>query len=161
MKTTVAGIGCTIGSAPIAGEVAVRAVPTLAKIRRLQAEMSRMPQAELPTEHFFADGMYARRLAIPAGALIVGKAHKREHLFMLMYGDLTVWTDTGMQRIGPGDTFTAKPGIKRVGLAHADSMCVTIHRTDSRDLDEIEAEIIEPEPQAMFDSHNHLKAIAP
>ena len=33
---------------------------TREQVMRLQAEMSRLPQVELPTEHFFADGMYCR-----------------------------------------------------------------------------------------------------
>lgn len=132
-----------------------------ALVGRLQSAMAELPQVELPTEHFFANGMYARRLTIPKDSVIVGKAHKHEHLFMLMYGDLSVWVDGEIQRLKPGDTFVSSPGIKRVGLAHADSMCVTIHRTDSRDLEEIEAEIIVAEPGAFFDSANKLKAITP
>src|SRR6185369_5580307 len=136
------------------GATMLEQVPGIDKIRRLQAEMSKMPQAELPTDHFFANGMYARRLFRPAGALIVGKVHKHEHFFMLMYGDLTVWTETGMRRIGPGEIIVSLPGTKRVTLAHADSMAVTVHRTELKGLDEIEEEIIESEDAALFDAAN-------
>lgn len=131
------------------------------QIRHLQAEMSKLPQVELPTDHFFANGMYARRLFLPAGTALVGKAHKHEHFFMLMYGDLSVASPEGTQRVSPGAIFCSGPGAKRAGFAHTDCMVVTVHRTESQDLDAIEAEIIEPEPEALFDSSNHLKAITP
>lgn len=132
-------------------------VPSADQILRLQGEMAKLPQVELPTDHFFANGMYARRLFRKAGTLIVGKVHRHEHFFMLMYGDLEVWTETGMKRIGPGEIIVSKPGTKRVTLAHADSVAVTVHRTKHRDLDKIERQIIEPEEGALFDANNRLK----
>ena len=51
----------------------------------------------------------------------------------------------------------SKPGTKRVTLAVTDAIGITIHRTDKTDLDEIEAELIEPDPSALFDARNKLK----
>jgi len=133
-------------------------VPTRAEINRLQGEMMKLPQAELKTEHYFANGMYARKVWRPAGCLIVGKVHKHEHFFMLMEGALIVWTDQGMKEIQSGTILTSKPGTKRVTLALKDSIGLTVHRTELKDLDEIEAEIIESEP-ALFDARNALKEL--
>lgn len=132
-------------------------VPTREQIDRLQAEMAKMPQAELETEHFFANGMYARKVFRKAGTLIVGKVHKQEHFFMLMFGELTVWTEGGMKTIKAGSVIVSKPGTKRVTLAHQDSVGITVHRTELTDPEEIEREIIEDDPGAMFDALNHAK----
>jgi mannose-6-phosphate isomerase-like protein (cupin superfamily) len=140
---------------------AVAAAVSRDKVERLQAEMLKLPQVELPTDHFFANGMYARRLFRPAGTLIVGKVHKHEHFYMLMFGRLRVTTDGGVREIGPGEIIVSKPGTKRAVLALEDSCAVTVHRTDSTDLDEIEAEIIEPDGTALFDARNNLKGLLP
>ena len=133
--------------------------PTRADVERLQAEAAKLPQLELETKHYFADGMYCREVFRPAGALIVGKVHKREHFYMVLMGEITV-TGDGL----PPKTFKAPailvsaPGTKRAVYAHTDAVCITVHRTDSRDLDEIERELVEDDPTALFDARNHLKA---
>lgn len=134
-------------------------VPTKEQIYRLQSEMAKMPQAELVTEHFFSPGMYCRRVYRPAGTLIVGKVHKEPHFFMCAKGEIIAWTEAGMRKLQAGDIVESKPGTKRVTLAVTDAIGVTIHRTDKTDLDEIEAELIEPDDMALFDSSNNLKKI--
>lgn len=133
-------------------------LPSRGQINRLQAEMAKMPQAELPTEHFFANGMYCRKMSAAAGTLIVGKVHLQEHFFMVLSGELEVRSEQGNAHIKAGDVFVSQPGMKRVGLALTDVVVVNVHRTDSTDLDEIEREVIEPDELALFDAHNHLKA---
>jgi hypothetical protein len=133
--------------------------PTREQIDRLQAEMVKMPQAELKTEHFFSPGMYCRRVYRSAGTLIVGKVHKEPHFFMCAKGEIIAWTEAGMRKLQAGDVIESKPGTKRVTLAVTDAIGITIHRTDKTDLDEIEAELIEPDDTALFDSSNKLKQI--
>jgi hypothetical protein len=134
-------------------------VPTREQIDKLQAEMVKMPQAELQTEHFFSPGMYCRRVYRSAGTLIVGKVHKEPHFFMCAKGEIIAWTEVGMRKLQAGDVVESKPGTKRVTLAVTDAIGVTVHRTDKTDLDEIEAELIEPDDAALFDSSNKLKQI--
>jgi quercetin dioxygenase-like cupin family protein len=127
------------------------------QIESLQAQMVTMPQAELVTEHQFSPGMYMRKLYRPAGTLIVGKVHKEPHFFLCAKGEIIAWTESGMKRLQAGDVIESKPGTKRVTLAVTDAIGITIHRTDKTDLDEIEAELIEPDPSALFDARNKLK----
>jgi quercetin dioxygenase-like cupin family protein len=124
------------------------------QIDRLQSEMVKMPQAELVTEHYFSSGMYCRKVSRPAGTLIVGKVHKEHHFFLCAKGEIIAWTENGMKRLQAGDVVESKPGTKRVTLAVEDSIGITIHKTDKTDLDEIEAELIEPDTMALFDSNN-------
>jgi quercetin dioxygenase-like cupin family protein len=132
--------------------------PSREQIERLQAEMVQMPQVDLQTEHYFSEaGMYCRKVFRPAGTLIVGKVHKQHHLFLCAMGEIIAWTENGMKRLQAGDVVESKPGTKRVTLAVTDAIGVTVHRTDKTDLDEIEAELVEPDNTALFDSSNLLK----
>ena len=134
-------------------------IPTRQQIDRLQAEMVKMPQADLKTDHYFSPGMYSRRVFRPAGTLIVGKVHKAPHFFLCAKGEIIAWTETGMRKLEAGDIIECQPGTKRVTLALTDAIGVTIHRTDKTNLDEIEVELIEPDDSALFDSSNKLKQI--
>ena len=133
-------------------------IPSREQIERLQAEMVQMPQADLQTEHYFSEsGMYCRKVFRPAGTLIVGKVHKQHHLFLCAMGEIIAWTENGMKRLQAGDVVESKPGTKRVTLAVTDAIGVTVHRTDKTNLNEIEAELVEPDNTALFDSSNLLK----
>lgn len=130
---------------------------TRAQVMAVQAELMKLPQIEPVTEHFFANGMYLRKVWRPACALVVGKIHKHEHFFVLVTGDLLVWTGEVEVHLAPGDIVVSKPGTKRITYAYQDSIAMTVHRTDKTDIDEIEKEIIEAEESSMFDSGNILK----
>lgn len=131
--------------------------PTLEQINRLQGEMSKLPQQELPTEHYFSGGMYCRKLWRPAGTLIVGKVHKKDHFFVCAAGEIIAWSEKGMVTLKAGDIIESKAGTKRVTLAVQDSIGVTFHVTDKTNIEEVEAELIEPDDLALFDAYNKLK----
>jgi len=129
------------------------------QIDELHRQMLSMPQAELQTEHHFSPGMYMRKVFRPAGTLIVGKVHKAPHFFLCAAGEIIAWTENGMKHLMPGDVVESQPGTKRVTLAVTDAIGITIHRTDKTDLDELEAELIEPDDTALFDASNKLKEL--
>jgi mannose-6-phosphate isomerase-like protein (cupin superfamily) len=141
-------------------EVVENRVPTLAQIERLQHELAQVPQAELETEHYFSGGMYCRKLIAPAGLLVVGKMHKKEHFFMCAKGQIIAWSDNGMVTLNEGDVLCSKSGTKRVILSVTDSIYVTFHKTNKLNLDKIEKELIQPEGLALFDANNKLKVLA-
>ncbi len=134
-------------------------VPTREQIERLQMEVAKMPQAELETEHYFHAGMYARKVYRPAGALIVGKVHKKDHFFLCAKGEIIAWTEGVMKHLYAGDIVQSKPGTKRVTLAVTDAIGITFHNTAETDLDKLEKELIEPDDLALFDSSNKLKSL--
>lgn len=134
-------------------------LPQREDIERLQTALSAHPQVELPTKHHWADGMYCRELFRSKDTLIVGKVHKREHFYIVLSGEVTVVGDGKRERIKAPRIIVSAPGTKRAVYAHEDSICITVHRTDSKDLEEIELELIEPDETALFDAHNILKGL--
>ena len=141
-------------------------VPSREQIERLQMEMSQMPRADLQlaadamqTEHYFHAGMYARKLTRPAGTLIVGKVHKKDHFFLCAKGEIIAWTEGGMKHLYAGDIVQSRPGTKRVTLSVTDAIGITFHNSAETDLDKLEKELIEPDELALFDSSNKLKTL--
>ena len=131
-------------------------IPSKEQIEKLQSEMAKMPQVKLETEHYFSGGMYCRKLIRPAGTLIVGKVHLKDHFFMCAKGEIIAWSEKGMKTLKAGDIIESKQGTKRVTYAVTDAIGITFHKTNKTDLDDIEAELIEPDATALFDSSNKL-----
>jgi quercetin dioxygenase-like cupin family protein len=133
--------------------------PSREQIERLQAEMAQMPQYEAPTEHVFHGGMYCRQVWRPAGCLIVGKVHKKEHFYMVVSGTVKVTTDDGLQTITGPMLLCSKPGTKRAVFAETDALCMTFHRVDSNTVEDAESELVEDDPKSMFTIGNKIKHI--
>lgn len=112
------------------------------KINHLESEMMKAPQLEIKTTHYFSDGIYAREIFIPKGTLLTGKIHKTEHMNICSQGDISVLTENGIKRIKAPFTMSCRPGTKRVGYAHEDTVWTTIHGTHETDLKMLESELI-------------------
>jgi hypothetical protein len=54
--------------------------PARAKVEALEDEIAKLPQVDCPVRHYFAPGLYAREMTIPAGVTLTGAVHKTEHL---------------------------------------------------------------------------------
>lgn len=98
-------------------------------------------------EHFFAPGMYGRRMFIPAGLLLIGKIHRHSHLNVMTFGSLEIVSTFGRDiKVGP-DMWQSEAGIQRNVLGLTDAQIITLHAnpTDTQDLSELEAMIIAPD----------------
>lgn len=142
-------------------------LPMRQKISALESAMRQQTPEEINAflgsiemSHFHADGMYCRVAFRKRGVTIIGKVHKREHFYIVAKGAVLVTNgDTEPELHTAGTVVVSKPGTKRAVVALEDSICMTVHRTDKTDLDEIEEELMEPDTQALFDSHNRLKEL--
>lgn len=130
---------------------------TRKSIDALQSAAAKLPQIELETKHYFADGMYCRELFRPADTLIIGKVHRAEHLYIIASGTVTIAGDGYRETVTGPKVFVSKPGTKRAVYAHTDATTMTVHRTNETDLERIEAELIEEDESACFNAYNQLK----
>lgn len=110
-------------------------------VYQLEAELLKLPQVELPIDHAFCAGMYARTMHIPAGTILTGAVHREESFFLVRKGDLIVSTDDGPKRLGAGGMSISKIGTKRAGIALTDVEVTTFHANPSNEQD----------PQALWD----------
>lgn len=81
---------------------------------------------DIGTAHHVNEDLYGRSIVLPAGAFLVGLAHKRPG-FAVCVGDITVWTERGRERLTGAHILQTVPGLMRVGFAHADTTWFTVH----------------------------------
>jgi hypothetical protein len=113
------------------------------KIERLEGMMKGFDeQVEIKPVHHFAKGLYAREIFIPKGTLLTGKIHKDEHLNIVCKGEISVLTEQGPQRIKAPCTIISKPGTKRVGYAHEDTVWITVHATQETEVEKIDESLV-------------------
>jgi hypothetical protein len=110
-------------------------------IYRLEAELLKLPQVDMPVDHAFCAGLYARTMHIPAGTALTGAIHREESFFLVRKGNLIVSTDNGPRTLGPGDMSVSKIGTKRAGIALTDVEVTTFHANPTN----------EQQPQALWD----------
>ena len=113
-----------------------------AMIMRLKDDLLALgDSAELPVEHTFANGMYARKLFIKKGTLLIGKIHRKECINIVAKGDISVLTETGSLRVQAGYTVVSPAGIQKLGLAHEDTIFINVFQTNETDINKLEQEI--------------------
>ncbi|MBT9493859.1 MAG: hypothetical protein IV107_16290 [Paucibacter sp.] len=96
---------------------------------------------EMQVDHVFVDGMYMRRLHIPAGTLLVGKIHRKDCINAVESGDISVMTEFGSRRVQAGFIGSSRAGICKLGYAHVDTIFVNVFRTAETSIEAVEREI--------------------
>ncbi|MEY4345872.1 MAG: Ralstonia phage [Pseudomonadota bacterium] len=102
------------------------AVPMRARVEALQAAMVQLPPVDCPIRHHFADGLYAREMSVPAGAVVVGAVHKTSHLILVTKGRLQIVTPDGTREVSAGDVIQCAAGMKNAMVALEDSKWVNL-----------------------------------
>lgn len=128
------------------------------KVETLQQELSKLPQYQPETKHYFHGGMYCREVFRHAGVLVVGAVHKKEHFYLIVSGTVQITDGEGnAQEVTGPHLFQSKPGTKRAVYAVTDTLCMTFHATESKTVEEAEAELVEVEPDSMYSLGNQVK----
>ena len=110
-------------------------------IYRLEAELLKLPQVDMPVDHDFCNGLYARTMHIPAGTILTGAVHREESFFLVRKGELIVSTDDGPLTLRSGEMSVSKIGTKRAGITLTDVEVTTFHANPTN----------EQEPQVLWD----------
>ena len=127
------------------------------KVQTLQNVISQLPQYEPETKHTFHAGMYCREVWRPAGVIIVGKVHKKEHFYLIVSGTVAITTDEGVKSVTGPTLLCSKPGTKRAVYAETDALCMTFHVVDAKTIEDAEQELVEEDDSSMFTLGNKLK----
>lgn len=121
--------------------------PSLELIQKFEKELSKLPQMEIETRHFFSNGVYVREVYMPAGAVIIGKIHKDSHVNIISKGCLIVSTENGMETLEAPYTFISPANTKRILRVVEDTIWTTIHPNPDniKDENKLEKLLIIPE----------------
>lgn len=87
------------------------------KAERLESSMLDIPQVDCPIKHYFAPGMWARQITIPAGVVLVGAIHKTDNLAILSKGTILLVTDDQPIELTAPCTVLVKAGQKNAAVA--------------------------------------------
>jgi quercetin dioxygenase-like cupin family protein len=107
--------------------------PARDAIRDLALAVSQLEeQVDCPLIHYFAHGLYGRRIFMQAGICVVSRVHKHQHLTVVLYGRAIVRDAFGNEKLIEGpDVFVTEPGTQRALLIDTDSEWMTIHHVDT------------------------------
>ena len=92
------------------------------KVRALEKELLKLPQADIVTEHVFMDGIYERKITIPPWTVLTGAEHKSDYHVRLEKGTIAVNTDDGVKVLIAPCEFPAKAGMQRAGRVFEDEV---------------------------------------
>ena len=118
-------------------------------LEKIENNMLKHEQVDIPLEHTFSGGIYIRQIFIPKGTIIMGKRHRYETCNILVSGELSIYMGEGvpMNRIKGPLLFTSKPYTKKLAYCHEDAIFMNIHPTKETDLEKLEKQFIIPEEE--------------
>lgn len=130
------------------------------KVTALQTELSKLPQYEPETKHYFHGGMYCREVYRDANVLVVGRVHKKEHFYVIASGVVLITDgENEPKRVTGPAVIQSMPGTKRAVLSITPTTCLTFHVTNAKTVEAAEKELVEDEPMGRFDALNRVKPL--
>lgn len=103
------------------------AITVLEQQMKRAAESGAVQPLDLPPVHRFCDGLYCRELFMPAGSIVVSRVHKHDNIAIISKGDVSVYTEHGLERITAPHCRVTGPGTKRLLYNHEDTIWTTVH----------------------------------
>ncbi len=94
--------------------------------------------------HDFADQLYIRRMDMVAGSIIAGAIHNHKHVWFLLTGKLTIYSNDKLEDYLAPCYVVSDPGTKRLIYAHEKSIFINVHKnpTNTKDIKELEKYIV-------------------
>ena len=119
----------------------------LERIYTIEDIMLGLEQVECPLRHLFAPFVYLREMIVPAGTVMTGMLHRFDDVSIMSKGDMSILGDDGkFRRVSGHNIFYGKAGLKKIGIAHEETIWTSIHPnpTNETDIDKLEAMLYYP-----------------
>ncbi len=107
------------------------------KVRQLETAALAMPQVDIPTDHVFHAGMYARTIQIPAGVMLTG-ARILIPTILIISGDALIYGENGPKRFSGYHVALGQCGRKQAFYALQDTHLTMLFPTGATTVDAAE-----------------------
>ena len=109
----------------------------------LAIAVKQAPQVECKESHHFGPNIYIKEVTLPAGAVIIGKHHRHEHLCNMVSGRMIVVDSEGnrTELVAPM-TFMAKAG-RKIAYIIETVVFQNIYSTSETDIQKLEDMIVD------------------
>ena len=111
------------------------------RIMAVETRLAELPQVEIPIEHHFGAGIYARTMIAPRGTVLTGKIYKIPQMIILNSGEITVRSEFFNGRIRGPHIYASPAGAKRFGYCHTDVVWTCLTSVKSTNVEDVEKEI--------------------
>jgi hypothetical protein len=96
---------------------------------------------DCPLDHYFAGGLYGRRIYCEPGTVVTTQRHKTQHITVVLKGRCIVYGGETTKRIEAPDVWITEPGTQRVVYCETETEWLTVHANPD---DITDLEILEP-----------------
>ncbi len=108
--------------------------------------LKQFPSVDVVPKHEFIEGMCKREVVFEEGTLATGKIHVKDHMDVMLEGEMIVATPEGFKRLIAPCTMITKAGTKKAGIAIKRTRWLSYHPTAATTREELEAEIVCEDP---------------
>lgn len=108
----------------------------------MESWLLQQPQAAYDTKHHFGPNIYIREASVPAGAVVLGHAHKEPHLAVVLEGQMAVLMDGEITVVTAPATFLSPAG-RKLAYIMEDLIIQNIFATDETDIDKLEDMLVD------------------
>ena len=116
---------------------------TSQKIEIILPELKKLPQIDCAEKHYFGPSLYIKEVTMPAGAIIVGKPHKVEHMCVMLKGKMVLVAEDGSKKeVCAPMTFIGTPG-RKVAYILETTVFQNIYATEETDVEKLENMFVE------------------
>lgn len=113
------------------------------KVEFLLSKSLELPQVDCQTKHYFGPSLYIREVTMPAGAVVIGKPHRKEHMCVMLQGRMIIVDADGNKKelVAPL-TFVGGAG-RKVAYILETTVFQNILATDETDIDVLENMLVD------------------
>jgi hypothetical protein len=111
-------------------------------LEEIEGEMLQGTQVDCPITHHFGPDIYIREALMPAGTMVMGHAHRKPSMNVMVAGKMAVLIDGVAQIMEAPMIFTAPAGRKLAYIIE-DVVIQNVYATSETDVQKLEDQIVD------------------